>query len=268
MEKFKNVDVVKFGTAVLTQKNGAIDLNLMASVGSVIGRHQSPLSVVSSGAVGFGKTMQDLSSIEPKLRRDRAYAAMGNRKLFTTWDEMIAEKHVWELLVTYAQIENGNRAEILERIQDALISNGIPMFNFNDAVSGEELKPDKTGSFGDNDHLATEVAGCASEVADQVRLIICTAASGVQEDLKDDQSTIAKLKTGELTEAEITRLCGEGSVGGTGGMDQKLRYMRNLLDRNQIITEGWIINGKESQILADILEGRTPDHGATQITVA
>ena len=120
----------------------------------------------------------------------------------------------------------------------------IPIINENDSVSTEEIQ------HGDNDQLSGEVA-CLIEAN---YLIILTDQNGIyKEDPKKNAATklIKEINIKELDVYDIK--FGKPGEFGRGGMETKLKAAKNYLKETN---EVWIANGKTSNIILDILDGK------------
>lgn len=258
----KLITVIKYGTAVLTIQNfegqNLIDANTLAQHGHIINAYKSPVVVVSSGAVGIGKSLIKNRAIcaDPTTAK-RLLAEIGQPYLVEAWKSNMPDKIVLQKLVTYADLE---RETSTNTIKAALENSFLYIFNFNDGVDDAELKEDKDHTFGDNDQLATVVAKTCTPLAQQCRLIFNTSSDGFIN--KDTQQVIPHLSLSELSEDFIAHHCDGVSRGGTGGMGTKLFNIKEALQSGT--QEAWIINGKKPEQLHTILNG---GHAGTKVNL-
>ena len=257
------ITIIKYGTAVLTTKDysdsAVIDRNIIQQHGNIIARQQSPTLIVSSGAVGLGKTVlaeKDLRAEE--TTKKRLLAEVGQPLLFRLWQKSLPNRIVLQKLLTYADLQ---RKSTTETIKSALENNLLYIFNFNDGVDDSELKEDEFHEFGDNDHLAADIASSCSTLSDSTKLIINTSSGGVMN--ADTGKSFATLNTKELTPDFIQNHCHGVSGGGTGGMASKLKYVQEALANG--VNEAWIINGKDPAQLKMVLNNK---HAGTKITLS
>ena len=263
----KKVTIIKYGTNVLMDKDRfghyCIDYGVMADHGEIISKNDGAIIIVSSGAVGFGRSITDLSYINDEIIKKRALASVGNPHLSIGWDRAIASKDVLQVLVTHRELQNDNCRVDLKKIISAIYQSknkAIIQFNENDFLSDEELREIRGGDFGDNDQTAALITQLCAEIFDEVELIINTSSDGV---VGLDGKKIDNLSIIDLTDENINNLCGENKTeSGTGGMKNKLITIRNLLKENNKI-KSWIINGKDANQLNSVLQGE--DKG-TKIT--
>ncbi len=261
MENSTTLDVIKYGTAVLTtqdfQGQGAVDHNIMRQHGQVIDNNPNPTILVSSGAVGFGKIAMngyDFKDVDDTTIK-RVLAELGQPDLMEAWKQSIPHKKVLQKLVTYYDLQ---RQTVKDTVRTAINNNLLYVFNFNDGVDDSELKETQAHQFGDNDHLAAQVAGFSTEFSDTVRLILNTSADGFM--LKDQKTALAELQAEDITADFVATHCNGTSNGGTGGMGQKLENAQKALASG--VSEVWIVNGKDPAQLHAVLNG---EHAGTRI---
>ncbi len=256
------LDVIKYGTAVLTTQDlelqGAVDHNIMRQHGRVIDRSPNPTILVSSGAVGFGKIAMNGHNFNEtdETTVKRVLAELGQPDLMEAWKQSIPHKKVLQKLVTYYDLQ---RQTVKDTVRTAINNNLLYVFNFNDGVDDSELKETEAHQFGDNDHLAAQVAGFSTEFSDKVRLILNTSADGFM--LKGERNALDELEAADIIPEFIDEHCSGTSNGGTGGMGQKLENAKQALAHG--VSEVWIVNGKQPEQLNTVLQG---GHAGTLIT--
>jgi glutamate 5-kinase len=210
----KPVLVIKLGTAVLTNGEGAIVQATMkkvaAGVAALTGGYR--IVLVSSGAVGSGRSY--FSSYKGTLAERKAAAAVGNPILIQHYQRQfsIYGIPVAQALCERQHFSSRHRFLQLKETFQVFWENGIlPIMNENDLVSNVELK------FSDNDELATLTAiGFDAEA-----LLLCTSVGGL---LDEDGKVISRV---EKVGGDILGLVRkEKSSLGLGGMLSKLTFTR------------------------------------------
>lgn len=152
--------VVKVGTRVLTRPDGLLDQQRIVSLSRQIdgilatGRQ---LVLVSSGAVAAGMGRLGLSQRPRELADLQAVAAIGQSLLVESYERALREhrRHAAQVLLVADDLHDRRRyLNIRNTLRKILDHQAVPIVNENDTVSVEELRT----SFGDNDHLAAQVA--------------------------------------------------------------------------------------------------------------
>lgn len=252
----KKLIIVKYGTNTLVDTNSGIDYKNINKHGNIINNCKNPIIIVSSGAVGFGKTIDDFNYIKDDVVKKRVLAAVGNPHLSIEWDKAIKNKVILQGLVTHKDFVNKSSRESLKNIIYNVYSNSnnaVIQINDNDFVTDEELRLARGGDFGDNDETSTLLAELCSEIFNEVKLVLNTSSDGVVKNGK----TIDKLNKNELSNEFIKELCGNSKSDlGTGGMSNKLKFVKNLINKELNISVH-IVNGKKPEQLRGILKGKS-----------
>lgn len=199
--------VVKIGTSVVTE-NGAVAFARLASLLATVAGLRAAgreVTVVSSGAVGLGRSAFDLETARCEGSIRQACAAIGNaqlaaayRRAFCGFDLLPAQ-----VLVSQGDFDDRSRALRLRDALELLLSRGtVPVINENDAVARDALASVSAPHvFDDNDRLAALVAAALG--ADL--LVLLTDVDGVYTsdprvdprarpiDRVDDESSLGKL---------------------------------------------------------------------------
>ena len=208
----KEILVVKFGSAVLTAKDGktnaAVIKKITQELVDLMQDHQ--IILVSSGAVSSGKHL--LHQYKGTLTEKKAAAAIGNPILIQLYQkyfqkhgisvaQALCERHHFSNRKQFIQLQNTFETFWKNRI--------IPIVNENDLVSNNELK------FSDNDELATLLAiGFNAQ-----KMILCTSSNGL---LDHDKKIIPQVhKIDEQIRAYVST---EKSAVGLGGMLSKITF--------------------------------------------
>ncbi len=260
MEKInKKLVIIKYGTETLVRKDGFgklnIDFKTIEKHGAIINSSANPILMVSSGAVGMGKTRADFNYIKDGVARKRALAAVGNPRLSINWDKAISGKVVLQGLITHKEFFHADSANSLKNIIFNIYRNplyAVIQLNDNDFITDEELREFRKGDFGDNDELTALATELCSEIFENVEVVINTGSDGVIKNGK----TVAEMSAGDMSDEKIDLLCGEEKTGtGTGGMRNKLKIFRDLSTKTGVVVH--IINGKKPEQLEKILNGES-----------
>lgn len=249
LERARRV-VVKIGTGVLTDADGAFDRErfsrLCLELSAVASERQ--LVVVSSGAIALGVERLGLKTRPRDIPGKQAAAAVGQSRLMRLYDDHLAtEGHaVAQVLLTHADIQSRTRYLNARHAIGRLIERGaVPIINENDTVSVEELK------FGDNDSLA----GMAVDLVEADLLVILTDTDGVfTADPRVDPQAVKLDDLHGVSDETLAMASGSRSGVGTGGMTTKLRAARRA---NESGVPTVIAPGKRDGVLRSILSGET-----------
>lgn len=261
--------VVKIGSMALIQKeNNDIDYNILARLSKEL---RPGMILVSSGATEIGRldyfsrtgrVLEDETAAEAKMD----YAAQGqtilmqNYRLFAN-----AAYSIRQVLVEHTHFNDESRRETLKKFfLRCPGQNAVPIVNYNDAVSDEEIMKLEIRSLQssrsrvyecvDNDETASQIA-CLVEAS---VLMILTSVDGIYR-VPSDPSTLIRKITGntpaELLEniEEAKQSCKGTSRKGSNGAGAKLEYVKEAAVRG---TRVYIANAAYS--LKQILEGSVP----------
>lgn len=242
--------VVKVGTSTLTYSTGLINIRKVESLVRCLSDLQNSgkqVVLVSSGAVssGFAKIGFPVGHAITTEEKQAA-AAVGQCELINMYDRLFSAygHKVGQVLLTKDVIDDKVRRQHAEVTLKILINMGcIPIINENDTVSSEELR------FGGNDTLSAIVA----ELCEADLLINLSDIDGFfDSDPRTNQSAKLIERVTEITPELEAAAGGAGTGRGTGGMIAKLKAakMANACGVDMVIA-----NGKEPEILYDILDG-------------
>lgn len=206
----KPVLVVKFGTAVITNKEGVIDQKIVKKATEEIVTLSKIYNIVlvSSGAVGSGKSF--FKKYKGTITERKAAAAVGNPMLIQLYHKFFSKHGITVAQALCERHHFSNRRQFLqlrETFEEFWDNNILPVVNENDLVSNAEIK------FSDNDELATLMA----IGFDASRLIICTSAGG----LLDHEGVVIPLVE-KIDAAVLSYVSTEKTSMGLGGMLSKL----------------------------------------------
>lgn len=242
--------VIKIGTSTLAHKSGLLNIRRveeLCKVMSDLKNAGNQVILVSSGAIGMGAGKLSLSEKPSDIPTKQAAAAVGQCELMYTYDKLFSEYNhtVAQILITGGDIEHSVRKVNFENTMCRLLELGaIPIINENDSIATDEIV------IGDNDTLGAIVATAIN--ADL--LILLSDIDGLfTADPHKDKNAVLLTRVEEITPEIESMTGGAGSKFGTGGMATKIRAAR-------IATESGIdmiiANGKEPNVLYDIVEGK------------
>ena len=257
--------------ALVDEKHGDLDYNKFATIGRWL---HAGVVWVTSGAVEIGRldyihrNGKELEGNGEDIKTD--YAAQGQSVLMETYRRFTDPKiSLRQVLVEHSHFNNdGARAHILRLLERAAQQNAVPVVNYNDAVSFEELRKMEITSLRgegkkaveliDNDETAAQIA-CLTGAK---KLLILSNLDGVYRDINDKSSLITEI-TGTRGEVinkidEYKANCSGASRKGANGASAKLEYIKPC------IMQGIdVIIASARYDISDILSGLSP---ATRIT--
>ena len=242
--------VVKIGSNILADDKEGLDTKRISSIAADISALQDKgyeVVVVSSGAIAAGMRKLGLKEKPKDVKIKQAAAAVGQSSLMWAYERGVNEhgKKVAQVLLTRNDLSDRKRYINAKNTLLTLLSfKVVPIINENDTVATDEIK------FGDNDHLASLVAG----LVEADRLVILSDVEGLY---TADPRQSAKARLIECVE-EITpeleqKAGGAGSIVGTGGMYSKILAAKRAVSHGIIVH---IISGKKENVLTNLLEGK------------
>ena len=241
--------VVKVGTSTLAHTGGRLNIRRTEQLVKVLSDLKNAgheLVLVSSGAIGLGAGKLQIPRPHD-MPTKQAAAAVGQCELMYVYDRLFADFNhtVAQLLLTREDFVDQTRLQNLENTVFRLLELGvIPIINENDTVATEEI------AVGDNDTMSAMVARYVKSDL----LILLSDINGLytkDPHQYDDAELIEEVRS--IT-PEITALAGAaGSELGTGGMATKLSAAKIIMESGGNMV---IANGKDPQILYDIVAGR------------
>ncbi|MFH2104724.1 MAG: glutamate 5-kinase [Parcubacteria group bacterium] len=249
-EKSPQKIVVKIGTNVITQDSGLLDeknIKSLAHQAVKLKQKGYDVIVVSSGAVGAGRSIVPTASKADRVIYRQVLAATGQVELVNTYAKYFTRYDLKcsQVLVTKEDFRDRQHYLNIKNCLGALLHHNIvPIINENDAVAINELM------FTDNDELAVLVAS----MVDADKLIILTDVDGVYKGCPVDGrgEVIEEIKPDD----ENLPLCekpNQKSKMGRGGILTKVTMARRAADLG--ITT-YVANGKKKGILPDLLVGK------------
>lgn len=241
--------VVKIGSGVLTDENGALDNSVIGRICSDIAelrRRGIQVVLVSSGAIAAGRSELGLSEKPRTIPQKQAAAAIGQTRLMRAYEEALSPHGIKpaQVLLTSEDLASRQRFLNARATIDTLLGFGVvPIINENDTVVVDEIK------FGDNDNLSALV----TNVSEAGLLLILTDVDGFYS--ADPRSTPdARLipLVRNITRDMERAAGGSGSTVGTGGMATKLAAARKA-GKSGIPTI--MIPGKREGVVAAVMRG-------------
>ena len=245
--------VVKVGTRVLTQADGALDDQCIANIAGQLARLSQAgrrVVLVSSGAVGAGLARMELSKRPTDLASLQAAAAIGQSVLIESYNRALEPHnlHAAQVLLTAGDLQDRTRYLNVRNVLNALFQYGaVPIINENDTVSVEELRL----SFGDNDRLAALVTNLLRAPL----LVLLSDIDGLYDGSPSDPGAKVMPIITDLNSAQEQHIHDRSADGlqlSTGGMASKLQAVRIATSAGENVV---IANGRRDNVLDDILAG-------------
>jgi len=244
--------VVKVGTRVLTTAEGKLDRRRIDLLGAALCRLADSgrqTVMVSSGAVGAGIGKLGLKGRPDGLAQLQAVAAIGQTDLIQAYENAINPlgRHAAQVLLTASDLKR--RSGYLH-VRNALTQihayRSIAVINENDSVAVSELMT----TFGDNDHLAAQVAGLLNDAV----LVILSDVDGLY-DGPPDQPQSQRIALVESIDERILDLAQDHRSGlSKGGMASKLNAARIATSHGH---PTFIASGRDDEVLDRIFRGET-----------
>lgn len=241
--------IIKIGSNILTSENNGLDMERIQSITNDISAAQDEgfeVVVVSSGAVAAGMKKLDLREKPKDIILKQAAAAVGQSSLIWAYEKCFGahSKKVAQILLTRDDFSDRKRYINSRNTLTALLSYGvIPIINENDTVATDEIR------FGDNDHLASLVAG----LIEAERFIILSDVDGLFTDDPRTNPGAELIRSAEEITPDIEKIAGgAGTIVGTGGMYSKVLAAKSAVYNGITVN---IINGREKGIILSLLRG-------------
>lgn len=241
--------VVKVGTKVLSKDDGTIDADVMRHLAEQIAalKKNSEVVLVTSGAVGMGRSLLTLAEDTDGVVQKQVFAAVGQVKLMSIYAELFAGQGLVcaQVLATKEDFRDEQHYRNMKNcLENLLRDNVIPVVNENDVVAVAELL------FTDNDELAGLIA---SQLGAQAVVILTSVDGVLTGDPKDSATTvIPEIHLSDIASFQkyITH---EKTGSGRGGMQTKFSVAEKLAAKG-ITTH--IVNGKKKNVLVDVVAGK------------
>jgi glutamate 5-kinase len=241
--------VIKIGSRVLTDDEGALDMAVIGRICSdmaLFRERGQQVVVVSSGAIAAGRSELGLTDRPKTIPQKQAAAAIGQTRLMRAYEEALAPHGLKaaQLLLTSEDLVSRQRFLNARATIDTLLDFGIiPIINENDTVVVDEIK------FGDNDNLSALV----TNVAESDLLLILTDVEGLYSADPGQNPDAALIPLVRTITRDLERAAGgSGSSVGTGGMASKVAAAKKA-GRNGVATV--LIPGKRPGIITAAMRG-------------
>jgi len=260
--------VVKIGSMALIQKGeGVIDHNIFQRIGSDL---KPGMLLVTSGAAEIGRldylqrTGRELAGEPEQVKVD--YAAQGQTILMDTYRRFIRPEYgLRQVLVEHTHFNDPKkRTHIGDLLARAARQDTIPIINYNDPVSDEEVRKMELAHSRasglsvvecvDNDETAAVIAALVGAKT----LLLLTSTEGIYLDRNDPSTLVTGCCGSDLDQvrAQVTRLmdcCVGASREGAGGARAKLAFALRAVEQGATV-----IIGHARYHIPDLLAGRVP----------
>jgi glutamate 5-kinase len=211
--------VVKLGSSIVADDAGELRTDVLEVLcDEVAARHEAgdDVVVVTSGAIARGMRLMDLPMRPTSMEELQAASAVGQGKLYRSYDELLQERGVPSAQVLLTFFDMSARTHYLNArhtLRTLLRWRVLPVINENDTTTTDEI------SFGDNDFLAAQVAILIG--AD--RLVLLTDTGGLYSaDPRHDPGARLVEEVRALDELEGYDIGLSSSPLGSGGMRSKV----------------------------------------------
>ncbi len=242
-----SIIVIKVGSNILTDPKNGANRQAINNLVDGIAQYRKDgkfVILVSSGAVGCGKTSTHFNKKKISVPQKQALSAIGQIQLMHFYSEAFNKKKLTtaQVLLSRNSLKDRKQYNNLHYCITELFNQGaVPIINENDALATEEL------SIGDNDTIASLIA---TRIGADI-LILLTAVNGL---LDSKGQTITNLNKINTNEYNFTSIASKSSFG-TGGMKAKLDAAK-LSATNGIPVI--IANGSTKNILCKIITNDAP----------
>jgi glutamate 5-kinase len=241
--------VIKVGTRVVAGENSGLDEERISKLAEEIHafhRLGKRVALVSSGAVGAGMRQLGWDQRPVDIAQLQAVAAIGQARLVETYERVFRryDRHAAQVLLIAADLDQRERYLNFRNTINALFQmQAVPIINENDTVAVDELM----ATFGDNDHLAAQVANAFRATL----LIILSDVDGLYDGDPDSPDTQI-ISTVKSVSRDIEELVMSKRGSGTGGMGSKLEAARQVTAAGGNVI---VASGRQPGVLGQILVG-------------
>jgi glutamate 5-kinase len=211
--------VIKLGSSIVADDAGALREQVVRGVceqAALLHGEGHSLVLVTSGAIARGMQLMELPMRPSGMDELQAASAVGQGKLYRSYDELLRERGVRsaQVLLTFfdmsARSHYLNARQTLRKLLDWRV---VPVINENDTTATDEI------SFGDNDFLAAQVAILLA--ADL--LLLLTDTDGLHTaDPREDASAELVSEVQDFETLEGLQIGVSSSPIGSGGMRSKV----------------------------------------------
>ena len=242
--------VVKVGTRVITSDTGILDHaridSLSAQLCHIADSGRQTL-LVSSGAVGAGVSKLALAERPSGLAQLQAVAAIGQTDLIQSYETAFAKRgrHAAQVLLTATDLRRrGGYLNVRNSLNQIHSFGAIAIINENDSVAVSELMT----TFGDNDRLASQVAGLLSEAL----LIVLSDVDGLYDGPPDSEKSKKLDTVTQIDDSILAMAQTHKSNQSRGGMESKLRAAKTATSHGHPTI---IAPGRDDRVLDKIMDG-------------
>jgi glutamate 5-kinase len=245
MNRFSTI-VLKFGTNVLTREDGLLDMtNISHLVDQIVALKQAGIAVVvvSSGAVGAGRSVVDIPDGLSKVVRRQVLSAVGQVRLMEVYRSLLQNQglHCAQVLACKEDFRDRTHYINMRNCLTGLMRDTIvPIVNENDVISISELM------FTDNDELAGLVASMINADA----LLLLSSVDGLLDGSPDDPASKVIPAVSASDRKSLAYILPSKSSFGRGGMQTKFRIAQKAA---KVGIHTFIANGRRTNIMLDIL---------------
>jgi len=244
MNKFHRI-VIKVGTKVLTNSAGVLDeIGLIRIVSQIIKLKEKGYEIilVSSGAMGAGKSIFKTSKLLSGVSQKQLFAAVGQTHLMSEYSRLFSKSSLLCAQVLATKEDFRDRSHFFNMrncFETLLCDNIVPIVNENDVVSLDEL------AFTDND----ELAGLVASMLNADLLLILSSVDGVL----DINGKVVKEVNHEDYDKFRTAVTSDKSEAGRGGMTTKFEVSKRAAKQG---IEVVIANGTKNDTMLSVISGK------------
>lgn len=260
--------IVKIGSMALIQKEeGVIDQNIFQRLGMDL---KPGMLLVTSGATEIGRLDyiqrmgSELTGDAQQVKAD--YSAQGQTILMDTYRQFVRPEYgIRQILVEHIHFNDPQkRAHIRDLLIRAAKQSTIPIVNYNDPVSDEEIRKMELASQRASGHQVVEcvdndeTAEVLANLVNAKTMILLTSTEGIYLN-REDPSSLVRLVTGETIDEvrsqvmELMDHCVGASREGAGGARAKLAYALRAVEHGTTV-----IIGHARYHIADLQQGSVP----------
>ena len=241
--------VIKLGSRVVADERGDVRRDVLEHItdqAAELYHRGDSVILVTSGAIARGMRLMELPMRPSQMDELQAASAVGQGKLYRTYDELLTGREVPSAQVLLTFFDMSARTHYLNArstLQRLLLWRVVPVINENDTTTTDEI------SFGDNDFLAAQVAVLMSADA----LLLLTDTDGVfTADPRVDPTARLVHDVTSFEQLEDMQIGVSTSPLGSGGMRSKVVASEMATAAG---IPSWIVNGTRVGTIARALAG-------------
>lgn len=252
MREFKQIKniIIKIGSSSLCNEKGKLDTQIILHFIEQIAQikqKQIQVTLVSSGAIKTGMEALNLEKKPSHISDKQALAAIGQATLMRIYDNLFGLYHIKiaQILMNHDDFDNRKRLLNFSNTLQALSRYDIlPIINENDTLAVDEIK------VGDNDTMASLLVPSVN--ADLV--ILVSDIDGLYDSDPRENKNAKLIQEVYGIDSQIESMATDTNTNmGTGGMITKIRAAKIC---NEYGCDLAIVNGKQKNILIDLIEGK------------